>query len=469
MPSHSKKHLVIAGPGLFLLTSFSSYYGGLEAPAAITLGLALWCALWWMTEAVALAATSMLPLCILPLAGVLTNKDVANAYGHPMILLLLGGFMLSKAMEKSGSHRRIALYLIHSIRGRACTENEKHISSARILAGFMLASGLLSMWISNTATTLMLLPVALAVLDKNTDPKLPAALLLGIAYAASVGGIGTPIGTPPNLVFRSVYEDATGIEVSFSTWMMWALPVVICFIPLIWLWLRRGLARENPLEVPHPGPWRSEEVRVLCIFAITALLWITRKEPFGGWSHWLDMPGAHDANIALLASALLFALPNGKGCRLLDWDSAKTVPWHVLILFGGGLALAKGFATSGLSTEIGQALSTAHQLPLWLLIPMLCLAVTFVTEVTSNTATTSLLLPILAATAVAASMEPALLLVPAAMSASCAFMLPVATAPNAVVYGSGHIGLSQMARKGFALNLIGVGVISVVALLVLPR
>jgi len=371
---------------------------------------------------------------------------------------LMGGFMLSKAMERSGTHRRIALHMIHWFGGH---------SGTRVLAGFMVASAFLSMWISNTATTLMLLPVALAVLEKNNDHRLTTVLLLGIAYSASIGGIGTPVGTPPNMLFRGVYEQATGNTITFTQWMMWGVPVVCLFIPLVWLWLRRGIRSEQSLDVPHPGQWRAEEIRVLLVFVVTATLWITRKEPSGGWSDWLGILTASDASIALAAAALMFAIPNGKGERLLDWETANKIPWGVLILFGGGITIAKAFEQSGLSEMAGNQLSGLTAYSLLIVVPILCLTVTFVTEVTSNTATTTLLMPILAAAGLAAGIDPAIIMVPAAMSASCAFMLPVATAPNAVVFGSEKITIREMARTGFALNLIGVIVISTTCLMLL--
>lgn len=451
-----KNHMLWLGPAMAVLIGASGSFLGLSSQAAITLGVTVLCALWWVFEPIPIAATSLLPLALFPLLGIVAPNQVAQAYGHPLILLLMGGFILSKAMERSGTHRRIALHMIHFFGAD---------SSSRVLIGFMVAAALLSMWISNTATTLMLLPVALAVLEKNKDKALVPALLLGTAYAASIGGIGTPIGTPPNMLFRGVYQQATGNEIGFTQWMLWAVPVVIVFIPLAWMWLKRGLQTSNHLEVPHPGNWRTEEKRVLMIFGITALLWITRTEPFGGWKGWLELPYANDASVALLAAAVMFMVPNGKGERLLNWETANKIPWGVLILFGGGICIAKAFEQSGLSQLAGDKLVVLTEMPLWLVLPLICLAVTFITEVTSNTATTTLLMPILAAAGLAAGIDPAILMVPAAMSASCAFMLPVATAPNAVVFGSEKISVQQMAQKGFALNLIGIAVISSLCLL----
>ncbi|HDY82633.1 MAG TPA: SLC13/DASS family transporter [Halieaceae bacterium] len=421
--------------------------------------VAVLCILWWVFEPIPIPVTSLLPLAVLPLLGVLTPAEVAQAYGSPLILLLLGGFLLSKAMEHSGAHRRIAIGMVNLFGAS---------SGRRLVLGFMVAAAVLSMWISNTATTLMLLPVALAVLDATKEKEeLAAPLLLGIAYAASVGGMGTPIGTPPNLIFMQVYEQTTGEAISFTRWMGWALPVVIVMVPAMAVMLTRNIGGALAVQLPDVGAWRTEERRVMAVFGLTALAWITRSEPFGGWKTWLDVPQANDASVALLAVIVLFVVPNGKGQRLLSWERAVTIPWGVLLLFAGGICLAKGFVNSGLSELMGQWLADMTRIPLYALIVIICLIVTFMTETTSNTASTTLLMPVLAAAALAAGIAPELIMVPAAMSASCAFMLPVATAPNSVVFGSGLISVSRMAREGVLLNLLGAAVISVVCYTVL--
>jgi solute carrier family 13 (sodium-dependent dicarboxylate transporter), member 2/3/5 len=442
---------LLIGPLLAAATGFALTAAGHSAEAGITLGVTVLCVVWWVFEPVPIPATSLLPLAILPLTGVLPQRAVSEAYGHNLILLLLGGFILSTAMEKSGAHRRIALGMVRAFGGH---------SSRALVFGFMAAAALLSMWISNTATTLMLLPVALAVLERTPDPKLATPLLLGIAYAASLGGIGTPIGTPPNVIFMGIYETTTGNAVAFSTWMTWAVPVVVVFLPLMALWLTRNLAYQGSFEVPAPGPWRREEIRVMTVFAITAVAWITRTEPFGGWTALFGAPYSNDGIVALLAVVVMCIVPDGQGGRLLDWQTAQRIPWGMLILFGGGLAIASAFGASGLSAAIGEALSVlTNWYPLVLML-IICFAVTFLTEATSNTATTSLLMPILAATALGAAIDPRLLMVPAAMSASCAFMLPVATAPNVIMFSTGRFNIDTMMREGFALNLIGVVVIA---------
>ena len=427
------------------------------APAA-TAGITLLCAIWWIFEPIPIPFTSLLPLSLFPLLGILTPAQVAQSYGSPLILLLLGGFMISEAMAESGAHRRIALFMVNLFGG----------GSARpLVLGFMSASALLSMWISNTATTLMLLPVALAVLER-TQARLAIPLLLGIAYAASIGGLGTPIGTPPNLIFMQVYADNFGNPPSFPEWMGWGVPVVLIMVPIAGLWLTRGIKLDRPVELPAVGRWQAAEKRVLAVFTMTALLWITRKAPFGGWSEWFNLPGANDASVALLAVIVMALTPDGNGGKLLRWEAARRIPWGVLILFGGGIAIANAFIQSGLSDQIAAQLQALSQVPVWLMILAICLVVTFMTEVTSNTATSSLLMPLLASAAVVMEVNPMLLMIPAAMSASCAFMLPVATAPNAVIYGSGKVSIKDMARAGLVLNLAGVLVISGVCYWLLP-
>ena len=446
-----------AGPVAAAAAAASLSAGGYGSDTAVVGFVAVLCVLWWVFEPVPIPVTSLLPLAILPLLGVLTPAEVGQAYGSPLILLLLGGFLLSKAMEHSGAHRRIALSMVRLFGAS---------SGRRLVLGFMAAAAVLSMWISNTATTLMLLPVVLAVLDATEDRKeLATPLLLGIAYAASVGGLGTPIGTPPNLIFMQVYEQTTGQAISFTQWMGWALPVVVLMVPAMAFVLTRNLRGAIAVELPEVGRWRTEERRVMIVFALTALAWITRGEPFGGWSSWLGLPQANDASVALLAVVVMFLVPDGKGQRLLTWERASTIPWGVLLLFSGGICLARGFVNSGLSELMGQWLSGMTSIPVFALILIICLAVSLMTETTSNTASTTLLMPVLAAAALAAGIKPELIMVPAAMSASCAFMLPVATAPNSVVFGSGLITIARMAREGIWLNLLGAAIISSVCYL----
>ena len=453
-----RRHSLWAMPVLALVLALGLVDQQVAAPVAITAGLTVWCAGWWIAEPVPVAFTSLLPLALLPLLDVLTAKQVAEAYGNDLILLLMGGFMLSKALEAQGAHRRLAFGMVRAFGGR---------SGRRLLFGFMVATGLVSMWISNTATTLMMLPVALAVLERYPDPRLAAPLVLGIAYAASIGGLGTPIGSPPNLVFMRVYETTTGAGYGFLDWMAIGVPVVLLFLPLTALWLGRSLAAAPAAELPRLGPWCAGERRVLALFALTALAWVTRGEPFGGWAGALGLANANDAAVALLAVVVMAVVGDGRGGRLLDWPRASSIPWSALLLFGGGIALASAFEVSGLSAVLAQALQGLAVLPTLLLLVALCALVTLLSEIASNTAAAVLLMPVLAAAAVAMQVEPALLMLPAVLAASCGFMLPVATAPNAIAYASGHADSRRMLREGALVDVAGVLVIVAVCWLLL--
>ena len=454
-----KQTAVLAGFCSALALGVGLALAGQPPEVCWTAGVTLLCAVWWITEALPMAVTALVPFAIFPLVGVLTPAQVGQAYGSPLILLYLGGFMLSTAMEKSGAHRRLALGMVNVFGG---------FGDRGVVFGFMAAAALLSMWISNTATSLMLLPIALATLENVQSRRLKIGLLLGIAYACNVGGIGTPIGTPPNLIFMQVYQDTTGVALSFTDWMLWGLPVVLVFVPLIGLWVTRGVSRSRTIDVPEVGIWRSEEKRTLAVFGLTALAWMTRSDPFGGWSAWLDLPQANDASVALLAVLCMFMIPSGNGGgRLLDWETAIKIPWGILILFAGGICIANAFVSSGISQIIGEALAGLSGLHPLVVLAVICLSVTFLTEITSNTATTALLMPILAAAAIGAGVDPRMLMVPAAMSASCAFMLPVATGPNAVIFASGHVPIGAMAREGLILNFIGAAVLTTVCFLLL--
>ncbi|MEY3041494.1 MAG: hypothetical protein RLZZ174_576 [Pseudomonadota bacterium] len=452
-PTFWSRLTLILGPLAGLLGAFAMAGAGWPPTACYAVLITLWVVVWWVFEPIPIPATSLLPLALMPALGILPQAEVARAYGSPLILLLLGGFILSTAMAHSGAHRRVALTMVAAFGAH---------SSKRLVLGFMAASAALSMWISNTATTLMLLPVALAVLERAPSPALATPLLLGIAFSASVGGVGTPIGTPPNLIFMQVYENTTGTPLSFLDWMSWGVPVVLVMIPVIWLWLTRKLGDMPPVSVPSAGPWRPAEARVLTVFALTALAWITRSEPFGGWSSLFGMPGASDAGVAFVAVISLFLIPNGEGKKLLDWQVAEQIPWGMLLLFAGGITIARAFEATGISEALGAQLSALAAFPTIVTIAVICLVITFLTEMTSNTATTTLMMPILAAAAIGAGLAPETLMVPAAMSASCAFMMPVATAPNAIMFGTGRFTTRTMASEGVVLNLLGAAVITLV-------
>lgn len=455
-----RHHMLWIGPLTACLVAVIMLQYGWEMNGALTAGLTTLCAIWWIFEPIPIPATSMIPLGVMPLLGILDGKQVAQAYGDPLIILLMGGAMLSKAMEKSGAHRRIALSMVNLFGNN---------DLRRLVLGFMVASAALSMWVSNTATTLMLLPVVYAVLesmeDKIQSARLAVPLFLGIAYAASIGGLGTPIGSPPNVIFLKVYAEATGVMISFRQWMLWAVPVVLLMVPAAGIWLTRNLVSTHSVKIPEVGHWRQEEIRVLLIFGFTALGWITLREPFGGWTTWFNVPSANYAAVALTGVLAMFLVSDGRGGKLLDWESASKIHWGVLLLFAAGIAIAKAFAVTGISAAIGDSLSGVTRLSLIIIIAVVALSVTFLTEITSNTATTTLLMPILAAASLGAGFDPALLMLPAALSASCAFMLPVATAPNAIVFGTGKISVEQMVREGFALNIMGAVVITMVVYL----
>jgi sodium-dependent dicarboxylate transporter 2/3/5 len=454
--------VLLVGPLAAVLAGWLVAASGMETPAVIAAAITTLTAVWWVFEPIPIPVTSLIPLALFPMFGILPPSAVGEAVGSPLILLLMGGFMLSTAMAKSGAHRRLALNAVRLFGGEGG-------GGRSLVFGFVAVSAGLSMWISNTATVLMLLPIVGAIVEKTDDAHLRRALLLGIAYAGSVGGIGTPVGTPPNLIFMRVYAQTTGTEVTFLDWMRWALPSVLLLVPIIALWLTRRVQSGQRIEIPAPGPWRAEEIRTLAVFVITAIAWITRSEPAGGWRHWLGVEGANDASVAMLAVVVMCLIPNGRGGRLLDWEHASKIPWGILLLFGSGIAIAKAFDATGISAALGAALAGLRDVPPLLLIAMICLAVTSLTEVTSNTATTALLMPILAAAGVAAGMDPKLLMAPAAMTASCAFMLPVATGPNAVVFSSGRVSIREMAREGFVLNLVAVVVVSLMTWLSLGR
>jgi sodium-dependent dicarboxylate transporter 2/3/5 len=446
---------LVAGPLLALTVGVAMMANEHGSAVCWTAAIATLASVWWICESLPVAATALIPLAVFPLAGVLNAEQVAMAYGSDLILLMLGGFLLSAAMEKSQAHRRIALrmvYLFGSENGR------------RLVFGFMAASAMLSMWISNAATVLMLLPIVQAVIQQTKSAELRCSLLLGIAYAASIGGIGTPIGTPPNLIFMQVYRQHAGKELSFINWTIWALPVVVLMLPLSAWWLTRHVRAIEPIRLPAVGICKPMERRTLAVFAIVAFLWVTRTQPFGGWSSWLNIPYANDAAIALLGAVALFMIPSGTpGRRLLDWPTAAKIPWGVLLLFAGGICIATAFSQSGLSEIVGKQVGRLAEWHPLLIVGTICLFVTFLTEVTSNTATANILLPVMAAAAMSADADLRLFMFPAAVSCSFAFMFPVATPPNAIVFGSDELTVSRMAREGLVLNMMGVVVASAVS------
>ena len=434
---------------------------GLTYPQCWTAAVTALCAVWWLCESLPTPATSLVPFAVFPLAGVLDETEVARAYGHPLVLLFLGGFMLSRAAESSGAHRRIADVILQFVG----TSNGR-----RIVFGFMLATALCSMWISNTATALMMLPVALAVLEHDASGRLGAPLMLGVAYAATIGGMATPIGSPPNGVTIAVYETVSGHEITFPEWMAIGVLVMVLMLIAAWIVLTFRLSGTDAIEMPPAEQWTSAQRRTLAVFGLAALGWITRDVPFGGWSELLGIETTGDSTVALLAVLGLFLIPSGEapGKRLLDWETAATIPWGILILFGGGIAIAAAFEASGLSQVIGGQLAGLRDWPLVAAIGAVCLSVTFFSEVASNTASANVILPVLGATAKAADFDPAVLMIPAGLAVSCGFMLPVATPPNAIVFGTGRVRMAEMVRAGLVLNLVGSLVITLVCWKLVP-
>jgi len=445
--------------------------GSLDHAGRATAAVAVWMATWWMTEAIPLYATALLPLALFPLLGVANMHDAAAPYAHELIFLFMGGFVLALSMQRWSLDRRIALLALQ----RAGS------SPARIVGAFMLVTAILSMWVSNTATAVMMLPIAVGVVElvgESTERKqespFAVCLLLGIAYSASIGGVGTLIGTPPNLFLASYVSTNLGIEIGFVRWMAIGLPLVAIMLPLTWLLLTRVLYPTRLMSLQGGREYLTRELRglgpatpgekvTLSVFGITALAWITRP-----WLSQIEILDAHplsgltDPGIAIFAALALFVIPVERKpwVSTMDWETANRLPWGLLVLFGGGLSLAAAIRANGLGEFLGHSVGSLAGVPSLILILGVVAMMIFLTEITSNTATAAALVPILAGLAPGLGIEPLLLIVPAAIAASCAFMLPVATPPNAVVFGSGFVPLPQMARAGIWLNLIGIIVIT---------
>lgn len=446
------------GPALAILIALLPPPEGLERGGMLVAAVLVLMAVWWATEAVPIAVTSLLPLGLLPLTGVASLRDIAAPYADQVVLLLLGGFIMAIGIEKWHLHRRIAL-------------NVLLLSGARLkllAGGFMLATALLSMWISNTATSLMMAPIALSVaVAAGGGPRLAGALLLGIAYSASIGGLATPVGTPTNLIAIGWLSENAGIDISFREWMSLGLPVALIMLPLAWLILTWGLksdaaaARAAEATIRNQrnalGRMTTPETRVAIVFGVVALAWITREQL-------VQIPllaGLTDMGIAILGAILMFLVPHGShapehqpgGWALLNWDDARAVPWDVVLLFGGGLSLAAAVQASGLAGWLGNSLAGFANVPPIILILIVVAIIIFLTEIMSNVAAMTTFLPVLGALAMATGVDVRSLIIPCAMAASCAFMLPIATGPNAVVFGMRQFSIGRMMRTGFWLNI----------------
>jgi sodium-dependent dicarboxylate transporter 2/3/5 len=467
---------LLAGPVVFLVVLLAPPPADLSLAGWRTAAVGLLMAIWWLTEAIPIPATSLVPLVLLPVLGVGDIDEAAAPYANPIIFLFMGGFLIALAMQRWDLHRRIALATLASVGS----------SPRGLVAGFMAATAVLSMWVSNTATALMMLPIALSVvelLDRSEDPAeegskrraLSVALMLGIAYAASIGGVGTLIGTPPNAFLAGFMSEAYGVELGFARWMLIGVPLVLVALPLVFLVLTRVAFSLRPDPIPGAseliaasragqGPIGRAERLVGGVFAVVALLWMTRPL--------LDdrLPGLSDAGIAMAGGLALFLLPVDfrRGEFVLNWEWARRVPWGVLILFGGGLSLASAIDRTGLNEWIGSSAAGVSHWPFAAFLLLVTAFVVLLTELTSNTATAAAFLPILASIAVQSGWDPLTVVAPAAIGASCAFMLPVATPPNAIVYGSGRVTVPEMARAGVYLNLLMIVLVTLTGLLLVP-
>ena len=464
------------GPTLAALMLVAPAPEGLETTAWRTAAVALWMAVWWATDAVSSAVTALLPIALFPVLGVLDIRAVTAPYAHPTIYLFLGGFLVALAVERWSLHQRIALAIVSAFGG----------SGASLVGGFMVAAALVSMWITNTSTALMLLPIATSVVavvqqnlpDEPDVPKnFPRALLLGLAYGATLGGVATLIGTPPNALMAGFMADTYGVEVGFAEWMLVGVPVTCILLPICWWLLTHrlypvrfttgGATHEHLLaERRALGPMTTAEQRVAAVFVLLAVGWMGRKL----LTRLPLLENLSDTGLAMLAALALFVVPSGteKKRPLLVWEETSSLPWGLLLLFGGGLSLAAAFSGSGLAAWMGRELLALPLGSLALLVAAVTTLVIFLTELTSNTATAATFLPVVGAVAVEAGYDPIVLTVPVALAASCAFMLPVATPPNAVVFGSGMLTIPEMVRAGFWLNVLSILVVSLVAVYLVP-
>lgn len=451
---------LFAGPLLFALICMLPLPDGLSAAGMHVLGLTLWMAIWWMTEPIPMAATSLLPLIVLPLSGVSDFRSTSSGYSNEIIFLFLGSFILGKAIEKWNLHRRLALFTLSKI----------GMNPSLLVLGFMGVTAFISMWISNTATAAMMLPIGMAVaghVPEAIRKHFGKALMLGIAYAASLGGMGTPIGTPTNAIFIGHYEKTYQHHVSFGEWMPYGVPVALALTFLTWVWLSKvtyklpgkmagGDRSILTSQYSELGKMAPEEWLTISVFGAVALMWMS-----GAWLTKL-LPGLNDSMIALFGALLMFLLPapsHPKG-HLLTWDDAERIPWGILLLFGGGLSLADSFKSSGFDVWLGLKLAGLNALPAVLIVLIILGMIVLLSEIASNVATVAMALPILTALAGTLGLAPYGLLFGATLAASCGFMLPVATAPNAIAFSSGYLSTKDMARAGLFLDIVSVGLIT---------
>ena len=466
------------GPALALLMLAIDTPDGLTDPAWRTASIGVLMAVWWATEAVPIAVTALLPLAVFPLLDIASIHDTARPYSNKVIYLFLGGFIVAFAMQRWNLHRRIALNVLQFAGG----------NGRSLVGGFMLAAALVSMWVMNTSTTMMLLPIAVSIigvihksvteLDDKGREDFQYALLLGIAYAATIGGMATLVGTVPNALMAAFMLESYGKEIDFARWMLVGVPLSAVMLPLAWFALTRVVFKVDFITSGHAraelgrmkeemGTITAPEKRIAIVFSIMALLWMTRPLL-------TNLPGLSaldDSGIAMLGAITLFLVPSGskEDPLLLRWSYAERLPWGMLILFGGGLSLASAVSNTGLAAWLGTSLQAIGELPLYVIVAAAATMIIFLTELTSNTATTATFLPVVGAIAIQAGFDPIVLTVPITLAASCAFMLPVATPPNAIVFGSGLLTIPKMARAGMALNIIGIFLVSIVAMTLAPK
>ncbi len=468
---------LLAGPLVAILLFIFFRPEGLSIEGTAMAAFAAWMAIWWSTEAIPVAATAFLPLVLFPLFDIGTIKITAASYSHPIIYLFLGGFVVAIAIERSGLHLRAALSIFRMA----------GLNGKSLVAGFMAAAALISMWISNTSTTLMLLPIAASVtlvirntmssiLSKKEISNFEISTLLGLAYAATLGGMATLVGTPPNTFMVGFMSDSYQIDIDFMRWMIVGVPLALVMLPITWLVLTKFLYPVNFKASQDAktyidnlyiglGKMSGAEKRTLYLFIALVLGWVLRKQIIAvtGWQ------GLTDSGVAMTAAIAAFIIPSGtRGEGLITWDDMKKLPWGVLILFGGGLALAAGMTSTGLTLWLGKQLAPLGEINIAILVVASALLVIFLTELTSNLATTATILPVMAAIAIETGQDPLIFVIPVTLAASCAFMLPVATPPNAIVFSSGLVSIPKMMRAGFVLNMIGVAVLSLVSLKLVP-
>ena len=474
MYTNSKKVGLISGPLAFILILFFFQPEGLNPRANAILASTAWIAIWWITEAIPIAVTALLPIILFPLTGGLGLSETTASFGHKYVFLYIGGFIIAIAIQKWNLHKRIALNIINLI----------GTNVVNIILGFMMATAFMSMWISNTATAVMMLPIAIAIVtqlkdDPNTIEKenliFGKALMLGIAYSASIGGLSTLIGTPPNLVLAGVVEETFGYEITFAQWFQFGFPISSVLLFVCWKYLTSfafkfkqkkfpGGREEISKQLKALGQISYEEKLVGLVFGLTALAWVSRSFLLQS-----IIPSIDDTIIAMIGAIIIFLIPTkNKERRLINWEEAVKLPWGILLLFGGGMALAAGFKDSGLALWIGSQMTLLDGISLFLLVIILITAVNFLTEITSNLATTAMLLPILYPMAITIDVHPFILMVSATVAATCAFMLPVATPPNAVVFGSGYLRIPDMVRVGVWMNIVSIIILTLFVFFLLP-